>query len=146
MGVSTVYYGAGTRGLQVFSMLPNKGTLGRVKAPVRLKGASIDVAPSLTYEPHSKWMTSYPNLTGDFPLLIRGKPAPRSRPRGGAERGKYLLSVGYRKIKALNHTLPASCWTLIVRARMSGVSEISEDLTNYGSSCHPEALPKAGKR
>jgi hypothetical protein len=29
---------------------------------------------------------------------------------------------------------------------MFGVSEISEDLTNYGSSCHPEALPKAGKR
>ena len=36
---------------------------------------------------------------------------------GGAERGEYLLSVGYRKSRALNHTLPASRRTQIVRAR-----------------------------
>jgi len=37
MGVSTVYYGDGTRGLQVFSTLPNKGGHHEVKAPVRRK-------------------------------------------------------------------------------------------------------------
>ena len=71
-------------------------------------------------------------------ISTRVPPAVVYQKVGGAERGKYLLSVGYRKMRALNHTLPASCWTLIVRARMSGVSEISEGLTNYGISCHPE--------
>jgi hypothetical protein len=88
----------------------------------------------------------YPVIYPATMISTRVPPAVVCQKTGGAERGKYLLSVAYRKMRALNHTLPASCWTLIVRARMFGVSEISEDLTNYGSSCHPEALPKAGKR
>jgi len=42
-------------------------------------------------------MTSYRNLTGDFPLLIRGKPAPRSRPSGGGRAGEISAIGGISK-------------------------------------------------
>jgi hypothetical protein len=117
MGFSNVYYGAGTLGLQVFSTLPEEGGTPprRVKAPVRRKRAHLwDVAHSLLMNRiQSGRLASYSKFDrskGDFRLLIRGKPASRSRPCGrryGKRRSVNPPSL-LRTLRILVGVLPLS--------------------------------------